>query len=233
MKAYKLEVLALDFGGENSLESMRVEIEQNRYFNMTLMDSQEKEIGEWHDNHPLNGRMTAKSEYDKLFNSENDMTLKERKSNLEKFMNAICKEVKCLPDYNDSLPDGGNAHVIKKIKELKSRTDKVFTYQRLSSNTSGIFVVDVKTGTETIIPTFGLDHNKQLVPKSEEKDTPLIDLFFDDLKPHIDNALEAFITKENVQDVDTLYIYGFIKNKKHMGILISANENRLINQNLE
>jgi hypothetical protein len=41
-----------------------------------------------------------------------------RVSNLETFMEAVCKRLKCLPDYNDSLPTKGNSHVINKLDAL-------------------------------------------------------------------------------------------------------------------
>ena len=41
-----------------------------------------------------------------------------RVANLETFMEAVCKRLKCLPDYNDSLPTKGNRHVIKKLDAL-------------------------------------------------------------------------------------------------------------------
>lgn len=37
---------------------------------------------------------------------------------LESFMEAVAKEVGCLPDYSDYLPDGGNAHVMRKLRSL-------------------------------------------------------------------------------------------------------------------
>ena len=46
--------------------------------------------------------------------------LTQRVINLEKFMERVAAEVGCLPDYADSLPDQGNAHIIRKIQEMKS-----------------------------------------------------------------------------------------------------------------
>jgi len=45
------------------------------------------------------------------------LTLRVR--NLEHFMEVVAREVSCLPDYNDSLPELGNAHIIRAIKKLK------------------------------------------------------------------------------------------------------------------
>ena len=39
-------------------------------------------------------------------------------ANLETFMEAVCSRLKCLPDYNDSLPTKGNSHVINKLDAL-------------------------------------------------------------------------------------------------------------------
>ena len=41
-----------------------------------------------------------------------------RVKQLEKFMIAVAEEVKCLPDFSDSLPDRGNAHIIRAIRTL-------------------------------------------------------------------------------------------------------------------
>jgi hypothetical protein len=41
-----------------------------------------------------------------------------RVANLETFMEAVCSRLKCLPDYNDSLPTKGNSHVINKLDAL-------------------------------------------------------------------------------------------------------------------
>jgi len=42
--------------------------------------------------------------------------LQKRNRNLTSFMEVVAKETKCLPDYVDSLPDGGNNHIIRKIQ---------------------------------------------------------------------------------------------------------------------
>jgi len=38
---------------------------------------------------------------------------------LESFMGAVAREVGCLPSFADPTPDGDNAHIIRKIRELK------------------------------------------------------------------------------------------------------------------
>jgi hypothetical protein len=51
---------------------IRMVIENTKYPNRCIspivMDSLEADIGEWHDDHPLNKRETILGEYDKLFN---------------------------------------------------------------------------------------------------------------------------------------------------------------------
>lgn len=44
--------------------------------------------------------------------------VRKRKHNLEQFMIAVAKEVGCLPDFFDSLPDIGNAHIMRRLREL-------------------------------------------------------------------------------------------------------------------
>jgi hypothetical protein len=44
---------------------------------------------------------------------------------LEQFMEAVAKEMGCLPGYGDPGPDGENAHIMRKIKALKSSKPNV------------------------------------------------------------------------------------------------------------
>ena len=70
MKAYKIEILVIDFDGLGK-DGIEQEINNVRYPNDCLsLDFKniiEKDIGEWHDDHPLNKRDTCDSEYLKLF----------------------------------------------------------------------------------------------------------------------------------------------------------------------
>lgn len=66
MKAYKVEVLVLDF--EHMPEDdIAYFIENTRYLNSKVMSIQSKEIGEWNDDHPLNKTDTVKQTYDELW----------------------------------------------------------------------------------------------------------------------------------------------------------------------
>ena len=70
MKAYKVELLIVDHDklGANEIRSV---LENNHYPNHCMephiMDIQEKDIGEWTDEHPLNQLSTTIDEYKKLF----------------------------------------------------------------------------------------------------------------------------------------------------------------------
>jgi hypothetical protein len=64
-------------------------------------------------------------DYDKMKKSilseMNDPT--QRIEKLEAFMCAVAKSVKCLPSFADPSPNGGNAHIILKIKQLTAGED--------------------------------------------------------------------------------------------------------------
>lgn len=70
MKAYKIELLIIDFDGIGS-DGISEEILNARYAN-DCIDPQikkitESDIGEWHDGHPLNLKSQSTEEYKKLF----------------------------------------------------------------------------------------------------------------------------------------------------------------------
>lgn len=73
MKAYKLEVLVVDFDGVGP-DGARVCIEEARYPNRCIspnvMVVETRDIGEWSDDHPLNRRSTAGAYYKQLFRSD-------------------------------------------------------------------------------------------------------------------------------------------------------------------
>ena len=66
MKAYKLEILVLDFD-EIGLDQTINYVEDIKYPNHCIspdvLSSKTYDIGEWDDNHPLNKRDTNKEEY--------------------------------------------------------------------------------------------------------------------------------------------------------------------------
>jgi hypothetical protein len=70
MKAYKIELLVIDFD-ELGKESLREEILNARYPNdcvtINIKNIDERDIGDWSDDHPLNKRSTADEEYKRLF----------------------------------------------------------------------------------------------------------------------------------------------------------------------
>ena len=72
MKAYKVELLILDFDqiGE---EEIRYQIENTKYSNHCISPQvkkiEERDIGEWHDDHPLNSLTLEDMEYEKIFKS--------------------------------------------------------------------------------------------------------------------------------------------------------------------
>lgn len=47
-----------------------------------------------------------------------------RQQRLEAFMIAIAKELKCLPSFADPSPDGGNSHIMAKLRELTTLVDE-------------------------------------------------------------------------------------------------------------
>ena len=70
MKAYKVEVLIIDFE-ELGEQSIREELENANFPNdcitIKVKNIEGKDIGEWDDNHPLNKRLTCDEEYRRLF----------------------------------------------------------------------------------------------------------------------------------------------------------------------
>jgi len=71
MKAYKLEVLIIDFDGHGSVKAVQDALENGRFANRCIyphvMRGVEADVGEWDDSHPLNNRDTALAEYDRIF----------------------------------------------------------------------------------------------------------------------------------------------------------------------
>lgn len=70
MKAYKIEILVIDFeemGGKEIIDVIENTHYPNYCISPKIMDIKESDIGEWHDDHPLNKRNSFKSEYQKIF----------------------------------------------------------------------------------------------------------------------------------------------------------------------
>lgn len=67
MKAYKVGLLIID--NENIGEDeIRDRLENCRYVYPSVMNIQSAEIGEFHDDHPLNKKDTFEEEYNRIFN---------------------------------------------------------------------------------------------------------------------------------------------------------------------
>lgn len=70
MKVFKIELCIIDFDelGENEIRDV---IKHTRYPNRcispNIMSVEERDIGEWSDDHPLNQKNGFKSEYERLF----------------------------------------------------------------------------------------------------------------------------------------------------------------------
>lgn len=69
MKAYRVEILVIDFDGLGQ-DGVRTEIKNARYPNRCISPDvkaiEEHDIGDWSDDHPLNNRSTADAEYARL-----------------------------------------------------------------------------------------------------------------------------------------------------------------------
>ena len=66
MKAYKVEVLIVDFEGAGK-DGIIYHLANSKYIHPTVMDIKEADIGEWHDDHLLNKRDSCTEEYHRLF----------------------------------------------------------------------------------------------------------------------------------------------------------------------
>ena len=70
MKAYKIEILVIDFDGlgESGIkEALENASFPNDCVSPNVKAITEKDIGEWADEHPLNKRATCDAEYQRLF----------------------------------------------------------------------------------------------------------------------------------------------------------------------
>jgi hypothetical protein len=72
MKVYKVELMVIDFDGVG--EDIPVYIEQARYPNRcitpTVVSIDSREIGDWHDDHPLNKKDLWRAHLDQLFSDK-------------------------------------------------------------------------------------------------------------------------------------------------------------------
>lgn len=73
MKAYKLEVLIIDFdnvGKEGIIDELQNANYPNDCIAPDVLTVKEADIGEWHDDHPLNKRSTKMVEVERIFGNE-------------------------------------------------------------------------------------------------------------------------------------------------------------------
>ena len=75
MKAYKIEIFVIDYdeiGSDDIKETIENASFPNDCISLKIKNIIEKDIGEWHDDHPLNKRATCDEEYKKLFPKTKD-----------------------------------------------------------------------------------------------------------------------------------------------------------------
>lgn len=73
MKAYKIEILIIDFD-QCGAEEIKDVLENTKYPNYCIspdvMKTTVVDIGEWRDDHPLNYKGTRQQEYERIFKIE-------------------------------------------------------------------------------------------------------------------------------------------------------------------
>jgi len=100
MKAYKFEVLVIDFeqlGGEELARTLQT----NRYISPTVESIEERDIGEWTDDHPLN-KSGCNLEYQRLFPDP----VSKVEAAIEKFKDINAHEVQCGGQYTMAMLRG-------------------------------------------------------------------------------------------------------------------------------
>lgn len=114
MKAYKFEVLIIDFdqlGGQEIAETLQNANYPNDCISPSVESIEERDIGEWTDDHPLN-KAGCSLEYQRLFQSPEVQI----KAAIEKF--------KAAHEFS-SWKQGGECHSIVKGMELALEALKV------------------------------------------------------------------------------------------------------------
>lgn len=74
MKAYKLEILVIDFddiGADGAAQEIESACYGNHCISPVVMSVVSRDIGEWNDEHPLNNFETRRAEYVRLFDESN------------------------------------------------------------------------------------------------------------------------------------------------------------------
>jgi len=65
MKAYKLEILVINHE-DMSLENILIELSHSHHINPQVQSVSETDIGPWHDDHPLNKKLTCNEMFKQL-----------------------------------------------------------------------------------------------------------------------------------------------------------------------
>ena len=94
MKAYRVELLVLDFD-DIGKDGIMEEIENTRYGNHcispSVMEIDCRDIGEWHDGHPLNRTETQMIEYRRWFHSETTKNTNGKKRGMDRSLKLCLK----------------------------------------------------------------------------------------------------------------------------------------------
>jgi len=116
MKAYQIELMVLDFDGLGS-DGIKAEIENTRYANRCIkpevMACEERDIGEWSDEHPLNQSDKADAEYHRLFSSN------EREARDEKAEDEVARLLE-WQRLHDSAPEEAKGVILDRLREANA-----------------------------------------------------------------------------------------------------------------
>lgn len=77
MKAIKVELIFINHENIREEEDVRHELKNVKYLYPTILSLKSKEIGEWHDDHPLNKKETFSKTAKEIFNQVSHEKIKE------------------------------------------------------------------------------------------------------------------------------------------------------------
>ncbi len=123
MKVHRLEIMVVDFD-ELGANEVVAELEGTRFANDCIhprvKSIETRDIGEWHDDHPLNSGATSKAEFKRLFapDQQNDLTKMREDAAILKQIADICGE---------GIKLGHTAHSMEAVKRYKA-IDEILTY---------------------------------------------------------------------------------------------------------
>ena len=91
MKAYRIELLVIDFdgiGGDEIQAVLEAERFPNDCINLKIQRVDSRDIGDWTDDHPLNRAETSSAEYERLFGADRlaEEKAREREERLVKLL---------------------------------------------------------------------------------------------------------------------------------------------------